>query len=55
MNDYVIGEAETRDRIERLEVRDKMDSDHHPIEVMICRRGMKRERKSGKKKKRVGR
>ncbi|XP_011868143.1 PREDICTED: uncharacterized protein LOC105562162, partial [Vollenhovia emeryi] len=33
--DYVIGDKETRDRVKRLVIGDKIDSDHHPVEITI--------------------
>lgn len=31
--DYVIGNENTRDKMERIKVGDKVDSDHHPVVV----------------------
>jgi len=36
--DYVLVEEEEREEIERLEVGDKVDSDHHPVVVWMKRR-----------------
>lgn len=33
--DYIIGEGEVKDRVERMKVGDKIDSDHHPVEVWL--------------------
>lgn len=33
--DYVIGGEEVKDRIKRMRIGDKVDSDHHPLEVWI--------------------
>lgn len=33
--DYVIGNEESRERIRNLKIGDKVDSDHHPVEVEI--------------------
>jgi len=33
--DYILGEEEGREEIERLEVGDKVDSDHHPVVVWM--------------------
>lgn len=41
-NDYIMGDEEVRDCVERMKVGEKVDSDHQPVEVWI--RG-KRERK----------
>lgn len=32
---YVIGNLEVRDRIGNMRIGDKVDSDHHPMEVWI--------------------
>lgn len=31
--DYVLGDGEVRDRVERMKVGDRIDSDHQPVEV----------------------
>ncbi|XP_024877156.1 golgin subfamily A member 6-like protein 22, partial [Temnothorax curvispinosus] len=33
--DYVIGEEEVRERVERLEVGERVDSDHHPVTIWM--------------------
>jgi len=33
--DYILGVEERREEIERLEVGDKVDSDHHPVVVWM--------------------
>lgn len=33
--DYVIGNDSVKEEVERLVVEDKVDSDHHPLEVWI--------------------
>ncbi|XP_024875210.1 ABC transporter F family member 4-like [Temnothorax curvispinosus] len=33
--DYVIGEEEVRERVERLEVGERVDSDHHPVTLWM--------------------
>jgi len=33
--DYVIGDEETRGRIRRMKIGDKVDSDHHPPEIWV--------------------
>ena len=50
--DYVLENEDTRERVERLEVGDRVDSDHHPVAVWL--RGEGRER-SGRRKKGEGR
>jgi len=41
---YVLGEEEVRDKVERLEIGERVDSDHHPL--VVCERGnSKRERR----------
>lgn len=48
--DYVLGDEEVRDKIRCFKVGDKVDSDHHPVEVVIegeVKR--KRERERGRK------
>lgn len=42
--DYVLGEEKIRDKVERLEVGERVDSDHHPL--VACMTGnSKRERR----------
>lgn len=31
--DYVMGDIEVRDRIKRMRIVDRVDSDHYPVEV----------------------
>jgi len=31
--DYIIGEGEVKDRVERMRIGDKVDSDHQPVEA----------------------
>lgn len=47
--DYVIGEM--WDRIERLSVEDKVDSDHFPVMVWVRWEGERRRRRSGEERK----
>ncbi|XP_068989265.1 uncharacterized protein [Neodiprion pinetum] len=47
--DYAIGDIEVRDRVKRIEIGDRVDSDHHPVIVWL-RGAMARTRKG----KRVG-
>lgn len=35
MINYILGDGETKERIERMMVGDKVDSDHFPVELMI--------------------
>lgn len=37
--DYVMGSVAVRERIIEMRVEDKMDSDHHPLQVKIRREG----------------
>lgn len=43
--DYVIGNEENRERIRNLRIRNKVDSDHHPVEVEFKRGKMQVGRK----------
>lgn len=45
--DYIIGERETKERVKEMRVGDKVDSDHHPLELWI--KGKRRERGKGEK------
>ncbi|XP_067206638.1 uncharacterized protein [Linepithema humile] len=51
--DYVIGEGEIRDRIEKMRIGDRVDSDHHPVEVWLRgeeeRRALRRKRGGGRR------
>lgn len=47
VTDYVIGNGEVETRVERLRVGDKIDSDHHPLEVWIRGERRYRERSKG--------
>ncbi|XP_067209971.1 golgin subfamily A member 6-like protein 2 [Linepithema humile] len=49
--DYVTGNEEVRERIEKMEIGDEIDSDHQPVKVRI--RG-EEEKKGGAKKERKG-
>jgi len=44
--DYIMGEEEVKERIERMRVGDKIDSDHHPVEVWI--KGVEKKRRESK-------
>ena len=35
MIDYVVGNEETRERVERMEVAERIDPDHHPVVVWL--------------------
>src|SRR5436190_10980259 len=52
--DYVIGNKECREKVKRLRVGDKIDSDHHPIEVEVEGKRVE-ERRRGREQNRVGR
>lgn len=43
--DYVLGNEEVRERIIRLKIGEKIDSDHHPVEVTLTGRKEERRRK----------
>lgn len=43
--DYVIGSGEVKEKIAEMRIGDKMDSDHHPLEMTIRREGEERERR----------
>lgn len=50
MIDYVIGALEVRDRIGSMRIGDKVDSDHHPVEIWIeDRAGRKIGRRKGRR------
>jgi len=45
--DYVIGDKETRERIGKMKIGDKIDSDHHPLEIWVegeTQRGRKKDK-----------
>src|SRR5436190_10590343 len=44
--DYVIGNEECREKVKRLRVGDRIDSDHHPIEMEIEGRRVEERRRS---------
>lgn len=46
--DYVLGGEEVRERVERMRIGDRIESDHHPLEVWI--RGGESRRKEKEKK-----
>lgn len=43
--DYAIGDLEIRERIKSLKIGDRVDSDHHPVEIWIEDRGDRKIRK----------
>lgn len=43
--DYVIGDEEVRERVGKLRIGERVDSDHHPVEVWI-KRGDRKERRA---------
>jgi len=45
--DYVMGEEEVKERIDRLRVGDRIDSDHHPVEVWM--KGAEKKRRGSKR------
>jgi len=46
--DYVLVEEEGREEVERLEIGDKVDSDHHPVVVWMKERGDNRRVRGGR-------
>lgn len=51
--DCVIGDLEVRDKIGSRRIEDKVDSDHHPVEVWIeDRAGRKTGRRKGRRERR---
>ncbi|EZA51891.1 hypothetical protein X777_09206, partial [Ooceraea biroi] len=48
--DYVMGDSEVRERIAKMKIGDKVDSEYQPIEVMIKGTGMKRRGERGLEK-----
>lgn len=46
--DYVMGNEEVRERIEKMEIGDEINSDHQPVKVRIRGEGGKKEEKGGK-------
>lgn len=49
--DNAIGDLEVRERIKNLRIGDRVDSDHHPVEIWIEDRGDRKIRKrKGKRK-----
>lgn len=52
MIDYVIGNEDSKEKVRGLRIRDKVDSDHHPIDVEIegKQRGEKRKQQGGTRK-----
>lgn len=53
--DHVIGDEEVKDKIQRLELGNKIELDHHPIEIGIEGRVEKRNLKKKKEKSRCER
>ena len=51
--DYVLGDGNTRRGIQRMEVGDKVESDHHLLVVPV-KRGRKGRRKKEKRERRTG-
>lgn len=51
--DYVLGNEESREKVNKMKVEERVDSDHQPITVWIEGRGWKKERrKKGRQLKR---
>lgn len=48
--DYVIGKEGIRKNVRRVYIGEKIDSDHHPVEIWIKGEGRKRKENKGKKK-----
>ncbi|EZA48016.1 hypothetical protein X777_14457 [Ooceraea biroi] len=49
--DYILGDREIRESIIEMRVADRIDSDHHPVEVRIKgEKSRKREKRGDKKK-----
>jgi len=48
--DYVLGNEETRERVKKMKVEDRVDSDHQPITVWVEGGGKKGEIRKGRKK-----
>lgn len=49
--DNAIGDLEVRERIKNLRIGDRVDSDHHPVEIWIEDRGDRKIRKRKRKRK----
>lgn len=50
--DYMIGKEEIRERVRRLEVGDRIDSDHQPLMVYVEEKGTRKSGKAKEKEKR---
>ena len=51
--DYILGNEDTRERVERMEVAERVESDHHPVVVWLkggCRGGGGKGKKGGGKR-----
>lgn len=48
--DYIIGDIGVKDRIKRMAVGDRMDSDHHPVEVWLEGNGKKKRNRGDNRK-----
>ncbi|KZC05855.1 hypothetical protein WN55_06852, partial [Dufourea novaeangliae] len=46
--DYIIGNEETREKVEKMKVEERVESDHHPITVWVSGRGIGGERRRKK-------
>jgi len=47
--DYVMGEEEVKERVERMRIGDRIDSDHHLVEVWM--KGIEKKRRECKRQK----
>ncbi|XP_024891322.1 trichohyalin-like, partial [Temnothorax curvispinosus] len=48
--DYIIGDEEVREKVERLEVGERIDSDHHPLILWVKGSSKRRQRRRGTEK-----
>lgn len=52
--DYVVGEERVKDKIKKMEVRENVESDHHPLIVTLERRGGKGKEKRKEREEKKG-
>lgn len=52
--DYVIGDKEVKERMEKMRIGDKIDSDHHPLEIWIKGEVEKKRKGTGARRTRRG-
>jgi len=43
--DYVIGDKEVKERVKKLRIRDRVESDHHPVELWMEVEGAREEKR----------